>query len=164
MSARFTPAGAVAPLYIVSSAESQSFQRIAITSRSLTGVDGETRCGSYEVFEDRRAREGRRIALQVAVPPAPGPKPSPDALFVPAGGPGQTATENADFFARAFTKVREERDIVMVDRRGAVGSNGFRKPRFGPLQSERAKQERTSQRSNKTGEQICQCVSSPRSS
>ena len=109
------------------------------------------------------ARKGRRIALKIAVPPAPGPKPSPDALFVLAGGPGQAATENADF-SRAFAKVREERDVVMFDRRGAGGSNGFRKPRFGFLQSKRAKQEGTSQRSNKTGEQLCQCVSSPRSS
>jgi len=48
-----------------------------------------------------------------------------DALFILAGGPGQAATENADFFARTFAKVRRERDIVMVDQRGTGGSNGL---------------------------------------
>jgi hypothetical protein len=51
MSARFIPAGAIALLCVVSSAESQSFQPIALTSCRLPGVDGEARCGSYEVYE-----------------------------------------------------------------------------------------------------------------
>ncbi|MGH9769176.1 MAG: alpha/beta fold hydrolase, partial [Blastocatellia bacterium] len=89
------------------------------------GVVGEARCGTYEVYEDRRAQKGRRVALKIAVLPALGPKPAPDALFILAGGPGQAATENADFFARAFAKVRQERDIVIVDQRGTGGSNGL---------------------------------------
>jgi len=81
MSARFIPAGALALLRIISSAESQSFQRIALTSCRLPGVDGEARCGSYEVYEDHGARKGRKIELKIAVPPALGSKPLPDALF-----------------------------------------------------------------------------------
>jgi pimeloyl-ACP methyl ester carboxylesterase len=131
MSARFIPALAIALLCIVSCAESQSFQRIALTSCRLPGVDGEARCGSYEVYEDRRARKGRRVALKIALLPALGSKPAPDALFILAGGPGQAATESADFFARTFAKVRQERDIVMVDQRGTGGSNGLRCDLYG---------------------------------
>ena len=130
MSARFIPALTIALLCIVSSAESQSFksrssQRVSFAPCRLPGVDGEARCGSYEVYEDRRARKGRRVALKIAVAPALGSKPASDALFILAGGPGGAATENADFFARVFAKVREERDIVMVDQRGTGGSNGL---------------------------------------
>jgi len=115
--------GLLALLCVVSSAESQSFkaqssQGVTLTPCRLRGVDGEARCGSYEVYEDRRARKGRRIALKIAVLPALGSKPLPEALFILAGGPGQPATENADFIARTFAKVRQERDIVMVDQRG----------------------------------------------
>jgi pimeloyl-ACP methyl ester carboxylesterase len=122
--------GFLALLCIVYSAESQSFraqssQRVALTSCQLPGVDGEARCGSYEVYEDRRLQKGRKITLKIAVLPARGSKPAPDALFILAGGPGQAATENADFFARTFAKVRQERDIVMVDQRGTGGSNGL---------------------------------------
>jgi pimeloyl-ACP methyl ester carboxylesterase len=128
--------GFLALLCVVASAESQplkaqSSQRVALASCRLPGVDGEARCGSYEVYEDRRARKGRRIALKIAVLPALGSKPSPDALFILAGGPGQAATENADFIARVFAKVREERDIVMVDQRGTGGSNGLRCDLYG---------------------------------
>jgi hypothetical protein len=81
MSAYFIPALTFALLCIISSAESQSFQRIALTSCRLSGVDGEACCGSYEVNEDRHAWKGLKIKLKVAVLPAQGSKPLPDALF-----------------------------------------------------------------------------------
>jgi ketosteroid isomerase-like protein len=120
----------LALLCIVSFADSQSFkaqssQRAALTSCSLPGVDSKARCGTFEVYEDRRSQKGRKIALKIAVLPAWVSKPAPDALFILAGGPGQAATENADFFALTFAKVREERDIVLVDQRGTGGSNGL---------------------------------------
>jgi hypothetical protein len=71
--------GLLALLCVVSSAESrsfkaQSYQRVALASCRLPGVDGEARCGSYEVYEDRGARKGRKIALKIVVLPAPGSK------------------------------------------------------------------------------------------
>jgi pimeloyl-ACP methyl ester carboxylesterase len=91
----------------------------------LTEVDGEARCGTYEVYEDRVARRGRSIDLKVAVLPALSARPAPDALFILAGGPGQAATDLAGFIARTFARVRQERDIVLVDQRGTGGSNGL---------------------------------------
>jgi hypothetical protein len=60
MSARFTPACAIALPCMVSSSESQSFraqssQNATRNSCRLSVVDSEARCGSYEVYEDRRA-------------------------------------------------------------------------------------------------------------
>jgi pimeloyl-ACP methyl ester carboxylesterase len=91
----------------------------------LAGVNLEARCGEYDVYEDRLELRGRRIALRVVVLPALIAKPAPDALFILAGGPGQAATEQVDFIASTFVRVRQERDIVLVDQRGTGGSNGL---------------------------------------
>ncbi|MCA1659510.1 MAG: alpha/beta hydrolase, partial [Verrucomicrobiaceae bacterium] len=90
----------------------------------MDGVPGEVRCGSYEVFENREARSGRRIPLKIVVLAAE-KKDAPDPLFIFAGGPGQAAIGNVKFFARTFAGVRRSRDIVLVDQRGTGGSNGL---------------------------------------
>jgi len=98
---------------------------IVLTPCRLTEVDGEASCGTYEVYEDRVARRGRTIDLKVVVLPALHTRRAPDALFILAGGPGQAATELAGFIARTFARVRQERDIVLVDQRGTGESNGL---------------------------------------
>lgn len=80
-------------------------------------------CGTHEVYEDRRARKGRRIALNVMVVPALDPAPAPDPLFILVGGPGQAATDLAPGFTQQFAEIRRRRDIVFVDQRGTGGSN-----------------------------------------
>src|SRR5262245_15465696 len=126
MSARFIPAGALALLRIISSAESQSFQRIALTSCRLPGVDGEARCGSYEVYEDRGARKGRRVALKIAVLPALGSKPAPDALFILAGGPGSEVVFFLKESPALFLFIRNDKGqvaqmLTIQDRRVTAG-------------------------------------------
>src|ERR1041385_2706153 len=82
-------------------------------------ADSTARCGTYEVFEDRTSRTGRKIALNVMVLPATGEKARPDPLFFIAGGPGQSAVSLAlDAGKRFFSEVRQQRDIVLVDQRG----------------------------------------------
>lgn len=87
-------------------------------------VDGNTDalCGKYEVYENRAAQSGRKIALNLMVLPAVSDKPASDPWFAIAGGPGQSAVDA--YPAVAFTtKVRQERDVVLVDQRGTGGSN-----------------------------------------
>src|SRR5712692_9088698 len=87
-------------------------------------LDESARCGNYEVFEDRAAKAGRRIALKVMVLPATGPKAAPDPVFFLAGGPGQSAVAVATAAGNKFmAEVRRERDIVLVDQRGTGGSH-----------------------------------------
>ena len=81
-------------------------------------------CGQHEVFEDREARAGRRIALHVVVLPAESAPPAPDPVFFLAGGPAQGATDfphNAD--AGPLAALRRERDLVFVDQRGTGKSH-----------------------------------------
>lgn len=89
-------------------------------------------CGSYEVFENRESRSGRKIALKIVVFPATGKDRSPDPLFHISGGPGSSATEDAPYIAEEFVKIRERRDLVFVDQRGTGGSNPLNCTFFDP--------------------------------
>ncbi|MBZ5552786.1 MAG: alpha/beta hydrolase [Acidobacteriia bacterium] len=86
--------------------------------------DGNTEglCGKYEVYENRTSANGRKIALNIMVLPALSGKPAADPWFGLAGGPGQSAVEA--FPQAGFTvKVRQQRDVVLVDQRGTGASN-----------------------------------------
>ena len=87
------------------------------------GIQGNARCGTLEVYEDRAAKIGRKISLNIVVLPATGDKREPDPLFYFAGGPGSAATEDAAGVALGLAKIREHRDLVFVDQRGTGGSN-----------------------------------------
>jgi pimeloyl-ACP methyl ester carboxylesterase len=80
-------------------------------------------CGTVSVFEDRSARAGRRVDLNVVVLPAATDTPQPDPLFFLAGGPGQGAADMADVVGRVLDKIRRQRDLVLVDQRGTGKSN-----------------------------------------
>jgi pimeloyl-ACP methyl ester carboxylesterase len=99
---------------------------LSFTPCWLEGFREQVLCTSYEVYENRESRSGRRIALHVAVLPALKNRAAPDALFVLAGGPGQAATSFGAFADTTFQKIREERDIVLVDQRGTGSSNPLR--------------------------------------
>jgi pimeloyl-ACP methyl ester carboxylesterase len=95
-----------------------------ITFEPCRTRDGNTEglCGKYEVFENRKSQTGRKIALNIMVLPAISDKPAPDPWFAIAGGPGQSAVE-AFPLSSFTTKVRQQRDVVLVDQRGTGGSN-----------------------------------------
>ena len=57
--------------------------------------------GTYQVFEDRAAKRGRKIGLNIVVLRATGDEPRPDPVFWIAGGPGQAATSLARRLARS---------------------------------------------------------------
>src|ERR1051326_2912804 len=90
------------------------------------------RCGTFEVFEDRDLKSGRKIALKIVVYAATGPDKATDPLFYIPGGPGSSATEDAPFVARQLAKIREHRDLVFVDQRGTGGSNPLNCSFFNP--------------------------------
>ena len=89
----------------------------------VRGVQGKAKCGILEVYEDRAARKGRKINLNIVVLPATSAQREPDPLFYFAGGPGSSATEDSPGIAQLFAKIREHRDLVFVDQRGTGGSN-----------------------------------------
>ncbi|MFN0104495.1 MAG: alpha/beta hydrolase [Bryobacteraceae bacterium] len=88
-------------------------------------VDGPTDgyCGTLDVWEDRDAGSGRKIALKIIVFPALKRKAAPDPLFFLAGGPGQGAAEIAGLGRELVRRVGADRDLVFVDQRGTGKSN-----------------------------------------
>ncbi len=79
-------------------------------------------CGTLSVWENRSARDGRKISIRFVVLRAePGPAREP--LFMFAGGPGQGSTDLAPVANAPFAPVRSTRDIVLVDQRGTGASN-----------------------------------------
>jgi pimeloyl-ACP methyl ester carboxylesterase len=97
---------------------------------TLPGVEGEVKCGSYNVFENRQTKSGRQIPLFIAVLPALESPAKPDPLFFLAGGPGQGASSLAGFASRAFADVRRHRDIVLVDLAGTGRSAALTCPMY----------------------------------
>ena len=81
------------------------------------------RCGTLAVPENRANPAGRQITLHIAVAPAVSRNPRPDPLFFLAGGPGQSAVEAYPALAQSFRRIRQERDIVLVDQRGVGRSH-----------------------------------------
>src|SRR5687768_17630331 len=80
-------------------------------------------CGTLSVYEDRDARAGRRIPLNIVVLPALAHTAKPDPLFFLAGGPGQGAAKMARDVRLIFRQVQRDRDVVLVDQRGTGKSN-----------------------------------------
>lgn len=85
----------------------------------------ETLCGTVSVFENRAAGRGRRIDLHVVVVPAVGGGSRPP-LFSFDGGPGLAASDGAGLWQTELKAFRQNRDIVLIDQRGAGASNPLR--------------------------------------
>lgn len=82
-------------------------------------------CGKYDVFENRAAKAGRQITLNLVLLPALAAQPLSDPIFYLAGGPGQGAAGlgRASGGGRLRQELGRERDIVYVDQRGTGDSH-----------------------------------------
>lgn len=101
-------------------------ESIALEDCALSSANGgqvDARCGTLTVLEDRSNPNGRKIKLNVAVIPAIKRNPEADALFLLAGGPGQSAVEAFPAMISLMFQIHENRDIVLVDQRGTGKSN-----------------------------------------
>jgi pimeloyl-ACP methyl ester carboxylesterase len=98
--------------------------RVQFQACAKPGATKNALCGRYEVFEDRAAKAGRKISLNIVMLPALAEKPAPDPVFYFAGGPGAAASTYAG--APFMTRLRQHRDVVMVDQRGTGESNPLR--------------------------------------
>ena len=98
------------------------------------GITPPVKCGTYTVWENRDAKAGRTIDLNLVVLEATGPDRQPDPVFLLSGGPGEAATDLAADLHQ--DTMRKQRDIVLVDLRGTGRSNGLfcGPPQDAPLQ------------------------------
>jgi pimeloyl-ACP methyl ester carboxylesterase len=89
---------------------------VSLSPCRVEGVKEELRCGTYEVFENRKTQTGRKLPLKIVVIPAHHPHPDQGPVFYMAGGPGETATELTDLVVSWGDG--DEDDVVIVDERG----------------------------------------------
>jgi pimeloyl-ACP methyl ester carboxylesterase len=92
--------------------------KLTLSACTEAGMPAEARCGTYQVFENRAAKTGRKIPLRVLVLPALGPDRLPDAVTYFAGGPGDSSVEEGLSVAQALKPLRQRRDFLFVDMRG----------------------------------------------
>ncbi|HKA23211.1 MAG TPA: alpha/beta hydrolase [Blastocatellia bacterium] len=97
--------------------------RVRLEPCNLPVLTKDAGCGRYEVFEDRVAKTGRKISLNILVIPAISSKPAADPVFVLAGGPGQAAVGVVKAIGNYLIKLNRDRDLVFIDQRGTGESN-----------------------------------------
>jgi pimeloyl-ACP methyl ester carboxylesterase len=90
-----------------------------------TSIVLESLCGTLSVYEDRASNSGRKIDLNIMLIPATSSVVKPDPIFFLAGGPGQAAVEMGPLLFSRLSKLRRERDVVLVDQRGTGLSNSL---------------------------------------
>ena len=101
----------------------QSAASISLKECRIPGVDAAVRCATHEVLENREAKSGRKIALNIVVYPASARIKEPDPIFIFAGGPGQAATDVIAAVTAQLSGLTTKRDIVFIDQRGTGKSN-----------------------------------------
>ena len=115
--------GLISMLSLSATAEDATANQAPLSACYVDGLSEQVQCGSLMVAENPAKPEGKKIAIHYAVLPAIKPSFKKQAMFAIAGGPGQSAIENAAGFDRVLTKVRQDRDILLVDQRGTGQSN-----------------------------------------
>lgn len=89
----------------------------------VAGVSDRARCATFQVplnYEDPAAGN---IGIFAAILPATGTEVKDDPLLILAGGPGSAAADYGRLVHSAFAKVRENREIILIDHRGTGKSH-----------------------------------------
>ncbi|MBW3517345.1 alpha/beta hydrolase [Shewanella sp. NKUCC01_JLK] len=109
----------------VKSQETQATADIANKTDTcyVEGVSDRLNCGFMTVPENPNKPDGKQIQVHYVVLPAVKNANHEEALLAIAGGPGQSAIENAAGFDAMLSKVRQQRDILLIDQRGTGRSN-----------------------------------------
>ena len=98
----------------------------------LPDLEAPARCGELQVPENPERPDGRQITISYAVVPATGDKSLRDPIVPLYGGPGEQVIGEAGYVAKVFAALRERRDILLVDQRGAGRSSALRCRFFDP--------------------------------
>ncbi len=78
----------------------------------------EVQCGEIQRALDPSQPDGKKIAIHYVVLPSKDRNKLNDAVFLLAGGPGQSAINVANFGETILGKLNRRRDLVFVDQRG----------------------------------------------
>jgi len=96
-----------------------------LTPCTIEGLEQPARCGVFEVPENPRRPEGRRIGIHAVVVAAAAPA-RPDPIVVLMGGPGEDASSAAGVFTDMLSALLADRDLLLIDQRGTGRSGALR--------------------------------------
>src|SRR5438874_9183087 len=105
---------------------------VALQSCSVPGVERRARCGAIEVLENPDRPGSRKLEIHFVVIPAANGHPVPDPIVPLLGGPGEAATDAAETFVDRLTPMLNDRDLLLVDQRGAGRSGALQCHFFSP--------------------------------
>lgn len=109
--------------------------KLQLSPCKAPGLPDDARCGTYEVFENRAAKSGRKVPLRVVVIPANAPRKEPDAIAYFAGGPGGSAVQEGVWYVEVLRRNGlQTRDLLLVDLRGTGGSDSLECPEMTGMQ------------------------------
>jgi pimeloyl-ACP methyl ester carboxylesterase len=94
------------------------FAQAATTSCRLPDFPQEVQCGKIQRPLNPAQVDGKKIDIHYVVVPSKDRNKLKDAVFLLAGGPGQSAVELAGFGQAVFGRLNRRRDLVFVDQRG----------------------------------------------
>jgi len=98
--------------------------RVGLRRCDVSDIPGGGWCGILTVYEDRSAKAGRKISLNIVVIPALHPTATAEPVFWLEGGPGGAATHAAGSVSQNYLGgLRKDHDLVFVDERGTGKSN-----------------------------------------
>lgn len=105
-----------------------------LTPCRVDGLGREARCGwlSRPLGGTTGGSKDAEIRIRVVVLPAMARIGKPDPVFFLAGGPGQSAIELAPLLQQRFSRLRNRRDLVLVDQRGTGQSAPLQCPMVPP--------------------------------
>ena len=105
---------------------------VALQSCSVPGVDRSARCGAIEVLENPDQPRSRKLEIHFAVISATKGHARPDPIVPLLGGPGEAAIETGQMFVERLAPMLNDRDLLLVDQRGAGQSGALRCHFFTP--------------------------------
>ncbi len=85
----------------------------------LPGVTRAAKCGVVEVPENWDKPAGRKLSIAVAVIPAEAAGSHKDPLVPLMGGPSEAAISAAEYYVAQWAAMLHDRDMLLVDQRGA---------------------------------------------
>ncbi|MES2604356.1 MAG: alpha/beta fold hydrolase [Pseudomonadota bacterium] len=88
------------------------------STSTMPALRADSRCLVFKVPENPQESGGRQLSLQVMVVPAVRALPEPDPFVILVGGPGQAATIDGLSVLPVFQRIRQDRDILLIDQRG----------------------------------------------
>jgi pimeloyl-ACP methyl ester carboxylesterase len=113
------PIAANAKAFTLGSLEFQSCE----LKQKRSGATTSAFCAPFSVAENPDAKDGREIALRLALIRSDAAAADSDIVVFLAGGPGQAAVDTWPQIAAAFAPLRKHHHILLLDQRGTGESN-----------------------------------------